>query len=129
MKLNVHRFSRSNQRRGAATLIFVLACCAVAMALVTVSLQVSLRQRRQLRTEHQLEQTRWVLDAALRKSIADPPEEASEVEIKPKLAKFDKASFRVSPNEEKKLISVQAKIGNETGTNVISRSASFEQSN
>lgn len=125
MKRSARRFSRPSQRRG-TILIVVLACCAVAVALIMISLQVSLQQRRQLRTELQLEQTRWVLDAAIRKSIADPPDEASEGELKPKLAKFDKVLFGVTLNEDEGKVAVQARIESHAGTTATSRSASFE---
>ena len=116
---------QSVTRRG-SVLIAVLACSAVATSLILLSVQVSLHQRRKLRTEHQLEQTRWVLDAAIRKSIANSTDESSENEIKPKLRKFDKVSFSVSLNETEDQVLVRAKIENLTGTHVTARSASFE---
>jgi len=125
MKRSDRRFSKPGKRRG-TILILVLACCAVAVALIMISLQVSLQQRRQLRSELQLEQTRWVLDAAIRKSISDPSDEASEGELKPKLEKFDKVLFSVTPNEDEAKVVVQARIENHAETNVTSRSASFE---
>ena len=125
MKRNANHFSRASKRSGSA-LILVLACCVVAVALVMLSLQVSLQQRRSLRSEHQLEQTRWVLDAAIRKSIADPPKEADETELEPKLEKFDKVLFVVTPEKNNEQVLVRAKIENKAGTSKTSRSASFE---
>ena len=125
MKRSARHFSRASKRRG-SILILVLACCAVAVSLVMISLQVSLQQRRQLRSELQLEQTRWVLDAAIRKSINEPPEEDVATELKPKLEKFDKVSFIAKPQQDENQISVQVKIENDAGTVVTSRSASFE---
>lgn len=116
---------RAGQRRGYAVLL-VLACCSVAVALVMLSLRTSLNQRRQLRNEHQLEQTRWVLDAAIRKSIADPPSESSEDPLKPKLEKFDMVLVSVEPDEAKGQVVIQAKIENAAGTSVTMRSASIE---
>ena len=116
---------RTGQRRGYAALL-VLACCSVAVALVMLSLRASLKQRRQLRNEHQLEQTRWVLDAAIRKSIADPPSESSEEPLKPKLEKFDKVLVSVEPDEAKGQVVIRAKIENAAGTSVTMRSASVE---
>ena len=116
---------RAGQRRGYAVLL-VLACCSVAVALVMLSLRTSLNQRRQLRNEHQLEQTRWVLDAAIRKSIADPPSESSEDPLKPKLEKFDKVLVSVEPDEAKGQVVIRAKIENAAGTSVTMRSASVE---
>ena len=125
MKRPVRHFYRTNKRRG-SVLILVLACCAVAVSLIMISLQVSLQQRRQLRSELQLEQTRWVLDAAIRKTIADPPEAAEEIELKPKLEKFDKVLFGVTPNQDKDQVAVKARIENYGGVSVTSRSARFE---
>ena len=116
---------RTGQRRGYAA-VLVLACCSVAVALVMLSLRASLKQRRQLRNEHQLEQTRWVLDAAIRKSIADPPSESSEDPLKPKLEKFDKVLVSVEPDEAKGQVVIRAKIENAAGTSVTLRSASVE---
>ena len=116
---------QAGQRRGYAALL-VLACCSVAVALVMLSLRTSLKQRRQLRNEHQLEQTRWVLDAAIRKSIADPPGESSEDPIKPKLEKFDKVLVSVEPVKAKGQVVIRAKIENAAGTSATMRSASIE---
>ena len=116
---------QANQRRGSA-IVLVLACCSVAVALVMMSLRTSLNQRRQLRSEHQLEQTRWVLDAAIRKSIVDPPDESSEDLLEPKLEKFDKVLVSVEPDEAKGQVVIRAKIENAAGTSVTMRSASIE---
>ena len=116
---------QAEQRRGYAA-VLVLACCSVAVALVMLSLRTSLKQRRQLRNEHQLEQTRWVLDAAIRKSIADPPDDSSEDQLKPKLEKFDKVLVSVEPDEAKGQVVIRAKIENAAGTSVTMRSASIE---
>ncbi len=125
MRRNKKRFGRSSGRRGYA-IVLVLACCSVAVALVMVSLQTSLKQRRQLRSEFQLEQTRWVLDAAVRKSIADPPSEANEYEVKPKLEKFGQVLVGVVPAGVGEQVKVRAKVFSASGTSVAKRSASFE---
>ena len=127
MKRSKRQFSRARNRRG-TVLILVLACCAVAVSLIMISLQVSLQQRRQLRSELQLEQTRWILDAAIRKSIADPPEEAEKFELKPKLEKFDKVLLAVKPEQDDGPVSVRATIENDAGAEATTRSASFESS-
>ena len=117
---------KSTGQRSGYAVVLVLACCSVAMALVMLSLQASLKQRRQLRSEHQLEQTRWVLDAAIRKSIADPPSGASEDQVEPKLEKFDKVLVSVEPDEAKGQVVIRAKIENAAGTSVTMRSARIE---
>lgn len=125
MKRPFKPFKRARERNG-VVLIVVLVCTSVAVSLVLLSVQIGLRQRRHLRKEHQLEQTRWVLDAAIRKSIANPSDEPSENEIQPKLEKFDKVLFEVTPNKSKNRVLVRAKIEDANGTNVMVRSASFE---
>lgn len=120
------RINKRTGQRGGFTVVLVLACCSVAVMLVMLSLQSSLKQRRQLRSELQLEQTRWVLDAAIRKSIADPPDEASEDEVLPKLDKFERVLVDVDPGKANGKIVVRAKISNAAGTSVTARSASFE---
>ena len=128
MKRPVKSFPRSYKRQG-TVLILVLAVCAVAVSLVMISLQVSLQQRRTLRRDLQLEQTRWVLDAAIRKSIADLLDEANEFELEPKLEKFETALIAITPKPDQERVAVQAKIEGANGTNVTSRSASFEAAN
>jgi type II secretory pathway component PulK len=118
---------RFKKRRGIA-LIAVLACSAVAVSLVLLSVEVSLRQRRQLRNELQLEQTRWVLDAAIRKSIANDAQQTADSEVKPKLERFDKVSFSIDSGQPGGQVFVHAKIENFAGTKVTTRSASFKAS-
>ena len=125
MKRSSTQFARRCNRRG-TILILVLACCVVAVSLIAIAVQVSLQQRKHLRNEHQLEQTRWILDAAIRKTIADPPDDDIETDIEPKLEKFDKASFSISLKQDNGQVSVRAKIENKLETNVTARSASFE---
>lgn len=59
------RIGKTNNRRGAAGLTVVLVCIGVIGALIFASLQTSLRQRRQLDRELQMEQTRWLAEAGL----------------------------------------------------------------
>jgi hypothetical protein len=48
----------------------VLACAAVVTSLILATVHVSLRQMRQVRNEVRQEQCRWLLDAGIRRAIA-----------------------------------------------------------
>lgn len=61
---------RKNGRSG-AILIAVLVVLGVVSAMLLAAVTASVKQRRQLRQELQLEQTRWVVDAGVRKAILD----------------------------------------------------------
>lgn len=56
-----------NQKREAMLLICVLVCLGIAMSITAIAIQSSLRARRQMNHHWQLEQTRAVLDAAVRR--------------------------------------------------------------
>ena len=83
------RVQNSNQRHGAAALTVVIVCIGVIGALMFASLQTSLRQRRQLGRELQMEQTRWLAEAGIEHAkqliqSGDEPESGS-ITVKPKL--------------------------------------------
>jgi type II secretory pathway component PulK len=116
-----------SNRRG-AVVIMVLACASVVVLLVLAALQVSLAQRRQLRREHQLEQTRWVLDAAIRK--AQQTQQAIktnslELELTPKLLKFERAKVTAAFDRPTNTIQVQTIIESANQSSVTKRSARF----
>ena len=57
------------EKRGTVLLV-VLVCMVVATSIVLGAVQSSLRHRRQLHQEIQLEQTRWLLDAGISRAIS-----------------------------------------------------------
>jgi len=62
----ITRISTNNKsKKRGGVLIVVLVCLSVIGALIFASLQTSLRQRRQLDRELQMEQTRWLAEAGL----------------------------------------------------------------
>lgn len=116
-----------SDRRG-VIVIMVLACASVVVLLVLAAVQVSLTQRRQLRQEHQLEQTRWVLDAAIRKAQQSQQaikSEGLELELSPKLMKFDRSKVTASFDQPTNTIQVQAMIEVGSQPSVTQRSARF----
>ncbi len=56
---------RSSTIRVGAVLVCVLVCVGVASTIMLTSLHASLRERRQMRQELQMEQTRWLVEAAM----------------------------------------------------------------
>ena len=71
----MRRISRSEDisrcRRSGGVLIAVLVCMSVAATILLCAVEKSLRCRRQLRNEAQLEQVRWLVDAGIRKAVAN----------------------------------------------------------
>lgn len=70
MKLNNSRFKGQARQRG-IVLIAVLVCIGVATTILFGAVEKSLRCRRQMRNETQLEQVRWLVDAGIRKAISN----------------------------------------------------------
>ena len=58
-----------NQRRSGSVLIVVLVCLAAASTILLGLVSFSIRSRHQVRTELQLEQTGWLLDAGIGHTI------------------------------------------------------------
>jgi type II secretory pathway component PulK len=56
--------------RNASILPVALVCLAVASTLMLSALRVGLQARMQLHTAHQVQQTRWLLDAGVRRALA-----------------------------------------------------------
>lgn len=65
MKNRNHRIERSG-----TVLLVVLVCMVVTTSIVLGAVQSSLRHRRQLRQDIQMEQTRWLLDAGIGRAIS-----------------------------------------------------------
>ena len=62
--------TQSSARQG-VVLIAVLVCIGVATTILLGAVEKSLRCRRQMRNEAQVEQVRWLVDASARKAIAN----------------------------------------------------------
>lgn len=58
---------KRNAQRGGWTMVAVLVCLGVAMAITAAGMRTSLRARRQLNNQWQLEQTRLLLDVGIRR--------------------------------------------------------------
>ena len=104
------QFGKSNNRSGAAALTVVLVCIGVIGALMFASLQTSLRQRRQLDRELQMEQTRWLAEAGMghamdlvesKEDLASDP-----IVIKPKLTGSNSAEVQIKFKKTKDAVEV-----------------------
>ena len=70
--MNKNRFdSRGFNRNRGVVLIAVLVCIGVVATILFGVVEQSLRCRRQMRNETQLEQVRWLVDAGVRKAITE----------------------------------------------------------
>lgn len=111
------RYGTTTNRHGAAALTVVLVCVSVIGALVFASLQTSLRQRRQLDRELQMEQTRWLVEAGvdhaekLLESVDELP--SKPIVIKPKIDINNTAEVAIefTPTKDAVEIQVSAWIG------------------
>lgn len=78
--MNTHNCMKRNRRRG-AVLLAVLVCLGIASAITGVAVHRSLSARRQLNHNWQLEQTRMLLDAGIRRmhrKLAEKPDYTGE---------------------------------------------------
>lgn len=90
-------------KRSGITLVTVLVLLSVATIIMITALQASIRQRRQLRQELQLEQTKWLVDAGVRKSLLeldnDPEFEGKTIDLSGSFAKYEIATLELKRNE------------------------------
>jgi len=111
-----HRRKNLN-RHGAAALTVVLVSIGVIGALIFASMQTSLRQRRQLDVELQMEQTRWLAEAGLghaAKLIKSGDELKSDpILIQPKIDSNNTAEVKIefAPKDGSVEVNVSAWIG------------------
>lgn len=93
------RRRKKHNRHGAAALTVVLVSISVIGALMLASMHTSLRQRRQLDIELQMEQTRWLAEAGLNhaeKLIKSGDELGSDpIVIQPKLDSNNTAEVKI----------------------------------
>ena len=96
-----HQADRPRQAdRNGAVLLCVLACLGIATTIVMVSVRSTLRARRQMRQELQLEQTRWLLDAGISHAKSrlknDPNYRGDTWNVAPELGGYAEASVDIS---------------------------------
>ena len=93
----------STPRRG-TVLIAVLVCMGFATSILLGAVQTSLRLRREVRQELQLEQTKWLMDLGIRKAIialqGQPAYDGETLAITPPLAKYANASIEITVNRK-----------------------------
>ncbi len=86
-------------RRG-TILIAVLVCMGIATTILLGAVQSSLRQRRQMRQELQMEQTKWLLDASVGRAISrlqkQPGYDGETLLVAPALEKYSTATLEIA---------------------------------
>ena len=93
----------ANKRRG-TILIAVLVCMGFATTILLGAVHTSLRLRRDVRQDLQMEQTKWLMDLGVRKAISDlrnqPDYDGETLTIAPPLAKYTDASVEITVDHE-----------------------------
>lgn len=110
---------RKSRRQG-TILIIVLVCLGLATMIVLGAVKTSIRQRRQMRLELQMVQTKWMLDAGIRKAVVHwqthPVEDGESLTLIPGLEKYPNATVMITviqtnPTPGEIHLNVTARIG------------------
>ena len=110
------------KKQSGTILIAVLACMTVAMLILLGAVESSLRHRRQLRTELQVEQTRWLLDAGVSKAInelkADKEYQGETIRFDASVSALRNASVEIAiePKQDSSHVKIVATIGKASGS-------------
>ena len=103
-----------NNRSGAAALTVVIVSIGVIGALIFASLQTSLRQRRQLDRELQMEQTRWLAEAGLNHAMKLVESEddlgSDPIVIKPEIAGSNTSEVKIEFKEAEQAVEVSVSV-------------------
>lgn len=105
----------------------VLACAAVVTSLILATVHFSLNQMRQIRSEMRQEQCRWLLDAGMRRAIAQarqaPDYDGETIQVAAALSHASQARVRIRlerlPGLSRVRVTVEAWLragGNEPGS-------------
>ena len=115
--------SIAKSRSRGSILICVLVCLGIAASIMLVSVRSSLRVRRQMRNETQLEQTRWLLEAGVKRGASrlreDPAYRGETWQVVPALTAYRDATVEIkvtrdAVSDEQASLSVSARIGGQT---------------
>lgn len=103
-----------NSRSGAAALTVVIVSIGVIGALIFASLQTSLRQRRQLDRELQMEQTRWLAEAGLNHAMKLVESEddlgSDPIVIKPEITGSNTSEVKIEFKEAEQAVEVSVSV-------------------
>ena len=103
-----------NNRSGAAALTVVIVSIGVIGALIFASLQTSLRQRRQLDRELQMEQTRWLAEAGLNHAMKLVESEddlgSDPIVIKPEITGSNTSEVKIEFKEAEQAVEVSVSV-------------------
>lgn len=109
--------------RGGIVLVCVLVCMGIASTIVLASVQSSLTARRQMRTEIQLEQTRWLLEAGVVRAVqnarADSDYQGETWQVDDAVDEFERARIEITvrrgePSAETARVDVIAQVSQDT---------------
>ena len=105
----LHNSPRQHGRNG-VTLVVVLVLISVVTIIMLTALTSTLRQRRQLRMDLQLEQTKWIVDAGVRKSLLElkrnPDFKGQTIDLSSALPKYEVSTLAI-----KRVVSDKKKTG------------------
>ena len=126
-----HSVNRMMRNRRGSAVVTVLLCLVTASILLLGAMGISLRQRRQVRLEQQMQQTRWLLDAGVQQAIQrienDPEFKGHTVEVPFDKYKLASVISTVSRKAASVQISVTAKLGTRLDSRAITqRSTTLE---
>ncbi len=102
MKRKTHSLNQPQRRVGrhGSLLVCVLVCMGIALSIMLTSVHASLRERRQVARELQMEQTRWLADAGLTRGIMKLTQDAGYTgetwEVTPVIREDQLATIEIS---------------------------------
>lgn len=113
MKNRRHKATQIRQRQSGLILIAVLVCLGVIVALIYSSMQISMRQKRILDRELQMEQTRWLVMAAANHARHSDSVQAGDFKLEPPLSNHESAVITIEPlnKGDASTANVSARIG------------------
>lgn len=119
MKTNRPTCHQHPARLGRA-IVIVIVCMGIATTIMMTSLQMAIRVRRQMRTETQMEQTRWMLKAASQRALNKLSEDSNYTgeswNVSKALTLHDDAiiQIEVEANEGgRRIVSATSRIGSD----------------
>jgi type II secretory pathway pseudopilin PulG len=112
------KYPRQNSLRSARALVCVVVCMGIATTITMKSMQTAIRMRRQMGREIQMEQTRWLLQAASLRAAnrlrADREYSGETLNIGPALPAYSDATIEITVTPTgtgQRLVAATCRIG------------------
>ncbi|QEG20514.1 hypothetical protein [Mariniblastus fucicola] len=101
-----------NNRRSGSVLVAVLVCLGVIGALIFASMQLTLRQRKQLDREMQMEQTFWLAEAGMDHALnlienSDGDLDSEQILLSPTLSDRKTAEVKIEFSQKSDVVDVE----------------------